>query len=75
MNWAMLIPVIVKYGVPFAEKMWTLFSAGGVPTAADWAELKRLSNQTANTQMTDALTRAGIALDSDEAKALLALVS
>jgi len=73
MNWPMLIPLIVRYGVPFAEKMWNLFTKGGVPTEADWAELRALSDQTAKSQMTDALIRAGIPLDSDEAKALLAL--
>ena len=74
MNWTMLVPLIVKYGIPFAEKIWKLFTAGGVPTEADWLELRALSDQTARSQMTDALIRAGIPLDSNEAKALLALV-
>jgi len=75
MNWTVLIPIILQYGVPFAEKIWTLFSSGKAPSQADWDELKKLAAQTATTQMTDALVRAGIDLNSDTAKALLALVA
>ena len=74
MNWSTLVPLIVKFGVPFAEKIWQLFTAGGVPTPEDWAALRALSQQTARSQMVDALNRAGIALDSPEGIAMLALV-
>ena len=74
MGWATLIPIILQYGVPLAEKLWQLASSGKDPAQADWDALKALTNQTALSQMQDALTRAGIPLDSPQAVALLALV-
>lgn len=74
MNWATLIPLIISQGLPLAEKLWQLFKAGGEPTQADWDALKALSQETARSQMIKALQRAGIALDSPQAVALLALV-
>lgn len=72
--WASLIPVILQYGVPFAEKVWQKWSSGNNPTQADWDELKALGKNTARSQMLDALSRAGIALDDPKAVALLAQV-
>jgi len=72
-NWATLIPLISRYGLPLAEKLWHLFNSGGAPTQADWDELRKLGDQTATSQLTDALLRAGIDPNSDAAKALLAL--
>lgn len=73
MSWAILIPLITQYGLPFVQHLWSLFQNGTPPTEADWAELRKLAAQTANSQMVDALTRAGIPLDSPQAMALLGL--
>lgn len=43
MGWEVLIPLIVQYGLPAAEKLFALWSSGAVPTAADFTELKRLA--------------------------------
>jgi len=72
--WAMLIPLIIQYGLPFAEKIWVLWSSKTDPTQADWDSLKALAAQTPVTQMQAALMRAGIPLDDPRAVALLALV-
>lgn len=66
--------MILQYGVPFAEKVWQKWSSGNNPTQADWDELKALGKNTARSQMLDALSRAGIALDDPKAVALLAQV-
>lgn len=72
--WAALIPVILQYGVPFAENIWQQWSSGKDPTQADWDVLKQLSTNTARTQMLAALGRAGVDPASPQGVALLAQV-
>ena len=74
MTWAVLVPLVVQHGLPFAEKMWALWQSNGVPTAADWADLRALSNQTPESQMMAAMQRAGVDIDNPRARDLLALV-
>lgn len=73
MTWEILIPIIVKYGLPLAEKLWVKWASGALPTQADWDELKAAAAQTSNDRMLAALTKAGIDPNSDQGKALLAL--
>ena len=75
MSWAALIPVIVQYGVPVAEQLWKLITAGGAPTQADWDTLKKLATQNATSQMLVVLEQNGIDPNSPQGKAFLALVS
>lgn len=74
MSWEVLIPIIAQYGIPLAEKLWQKWSSKVEPTQADWDELKALGSQTARSQMTDAIARAGISLDDPRAIELLKLV-
>ncbi len=74
MPWATLIPIIAQFGLPFAEKIWTLWASGNNPTAQDWLDLKALAQQTALSQMKAALARAGIPETDPHAVALLAQV-
>ena len=74
MSWAVIVPLIVQYGLPFAQKIWSLWTTGTDPTQSDWDALMKLANQTPLSQMQDALTRAGIPLDDPRAAAFLALV-
>lgn len=73
MTWAALLPLILEYGIPVAEKLWALAATNSVPTQADWDTLRSLGAQTARTQMMGALVRAGIDPASPQGKALLAL--
>ncbi len=75
MSWAVLIPILLQYGVPFAEKIWILVTSNAAPTSADWAALKALAMQTPVSQMTDALKRAGIDPSSPQGKIFLDLVT
>jgi len=72
--WATLLPVILQYGVPFAEQLWQNINSTTPPTQAQWDALKALSQQTAKTQMLAALARAGIDPASPQGVALLAQV-
>ena len=69
--WPTLIPIIAQYGIPLAEALWRKWTSGAAPTQADWDELRALGAKTMRSQMVDALTRAGIALDSAQAIELL----
>lgn len=74
MSWTVLLPIILQYGVPFAEQLYTLVTTSTAPTATDWANLKALSSTNAQTQMLTALASAGIDPNSPQGKSFLALV-
>jgi hypothetical protein len=72
MPWPLIIELVAKYGLPFAEKMWSKWSSNSIPTQADFDELRALASQTAQDRIRLALVRAGIPLDSPQALSLLA---
>ena len=74
MTWAALIPIISQYGLDFAESLYMKWSNNQLPTAADFVELRAFAAKTAKQKLTDSLTAAGIALDSDQAKKLFAIL-
>lgn len=74
MSWAVLIPIIVQYGLPVAEKLFTLWTTGAAPTTTDWEALKALGLATRKQDMTAALIRNGVDPNSPQGQALLALV-
>lgn len=75
MPWPVLIQLIAQYGIPLAENLFQKWSSGKAPTQADFDELRALAAQTALDRLKLQLTAKGIALDSDQAKTLIALVS
>lgn len=74
MEWATLITLIINNGVPLALKLYDKWESKDVVTPEEIAELKALAAQTPQTQMRDALLRAGVDLASDKGKELLSLV-
>lgn len=77
MGWSDILALVLKYGpeaISLAEFLWQKITAGTPPTQADWDQLKALANNTARSQMTAALLKAGIDPNSEQGKALLALV-
>lgn len=74
MGWDTAVALILQYGLPFAEKMWTKWASGNPPTAADWAELNALAASSARTRMMQILAQNNIDPASEKGKALLALV-
>ena len=74
MNWTVLIPIIIQYGLPVAEKLFQLWSTNAVPTQADWDALKELGLSTRRQEMTDALIRNGVEPTSPQGQALMALI-
>lgn len=75
MGWEALIPIIAQYGIPLAEKLFQKWTSGTTPTQADFDELRALASQTAVDRVKARLTAAGIDLNSDQAKQILAMVA
>ena len=75
MAWITLLPIILQYGVPFAEKLFTLWSTNAAPTQADWDALKALSGSNSTSQMLNVLAQSGIDPKSPQGQAFLALVA
>lgn len=73
MNWIFWLSLIEKVGFPLADKLWTMFQTGGTPTPEQWAELRKLQQQTPETQMRDALLRAGLNPDDPANAHLMAM--
>ena len=74
MTWAALIPIIIQFGLPVAEKLWTLITSNAAPTADDWTALKALGATTRKQDMIAALMQSGIDPTSPQGLAFLALV-
>jgi len=74
MNWAVLIPIIANEGLPIAEAIYKKWASGNPPTQTDFDELRALGQQTALDRAKARLAAAGIPLDSDKGKEILALV-
>ena len=72
MGWEALIPLILQYGIPVAEKVWQLAATKSEPTQADWDALKLLAAVSAKDQVLAAITRNNIPVDSQLAKDMLA---
>ena len=75
MTWAALIPVLIQFGLPVAEKLWALVQSNAAPTQADWDSLKALGATSRKQDMISAMVNAGIAPESAQWAAFLALVS
>lgn len=42
-TWAALIPLIIRYGLPFAERLWKNAENNVPVTSAEWAALRDLN--------------------------------
>jgi hypothetical protein len=59
MNWATLIPIIVRYGVPYAYDFWKIVTTHTEPTEEAWQKLLALSEKSYSSYISDAQARAG----------------
>lgn len=71
---AVLIPLLLQYGLPFVEKVFTMWTSNPTIGQAEWDSLKALAQNTALSQMKAALARAGIPETDPHAQALLSQV-
>lgn len=76
-TWAMLAELLIKFGpagFSLAEKLVEKWSSTAPLTLEDIAEARKLGERSPRDAMIEALIRAGEPLDSEKAKAMLALV-
>lgn len=66
--------LILQFGLPLARSIYTALMKTGGPTDADWDALTQLAANRAIDKMKATLVANGIALDSPQGVALLALV-
>lgn len=75
MNWGTLIALAITNGLPLALRLAEQWQRRDqLVTPEEIAELRALSQRTPQSQMAEALARAGIDPNSEQAKQLLALV-
>jgi hypothetical protein len=58
MSWTTLIPIIVKYGVPYAYDFWTIVTTHTEPTEEAWQKLLALSQKSYGSYISEAQARA-----------------
>lgn len=75
MSGVVIAQLILTYGIPAAEAIYNMVASSTPPTAADWANLKALTSQTAKDRTLKQLAAAGIDPTSPQGMAMLALVS
>lgn len=75
MGWEQFALLIIQVGLPLALRIYDNVQKRGQVTPEEIAELRAYGAQTAQTQMRDALLRAGINLEDQHAKNLIALVT
>lgn len=74
MGWEVLIPLIIKYGLPLAESIFQKWSAGTPPTQKDFDDLKALASLDATAQAKSVIASLGLSETDAKAQAILALV-
>lgn len=75
MGAAEIVSLIVQVGWPAAQMLIAKAQQGGVVSAADWASLQDMINQSATDRMKLRIVAAGIPLDDPKAIALLGLTT
>lgn len=76
MNWMLFAQIVAREGLPLALELFNKWSTSrDLPiTATEIAELQNLASKTSNSQMLEALARAGIDPESEQGKKLLGLI-
>jgi len=57
MTWAILLPIILRDGIPAAMRLWQLVTTNAEITQADWDSLEALSQKTYDDYIREAEAR------------------
>lgn len=74
MTLAALLPLIIQYGLPFAETVWRKAQSSKEVTQADWDELNQLAAQTPQTHLAGIAARAGVPMTDPRIVAIAELI-
>lgn len=75
LTWEEIAILIVRYGLPFVERLIANISKGGAPTPEEWAALAALAERTPEGLLAQAAQLAGIPFTDPRYQQILALVS
>lgn len=73
MDWTIIASLIVREGLPLAEKIFEKWSSGEPPKKEDFDDLRKAASQSAQDRMKEQLVKLGIPLDDQRAIDLLNL--
>lgn len=73
MDWATVAKLIIEVGLPATQQIIANWSNKSPVTPEEFANVRATASQTATDRLKERLVKAGIPLDSEQAKALLAL--
>jgi hypothetical protein len=74
MTWITVANLIVTVGLPATEKIIAKWANGTPVTPEEFAEVRATAQTSARDRLKAQLVKAGVALDSEQAKQLLALI-
>jgi len=60
MTWAILLPIILRDGIPAAMRLWQLVTTNAEITQADWDSLEALSQKTYDDYIREAEARRNV---------------
>jgi hypothetical protein len=61
MTWAMLLPLITQYGIPYAYKIWQIITTHPEPDQGAWDALLALSQKPLLDYINEARAKLGLA--------------
>ncbi len=73
--WDLLIQLIIKYGLPMAERIWQKATSGKDPTQADFDELNALETETPETHLAAIAKNLGLEMDSPKIVEIAKLIA
>ncbi len=60
MTWAVLVPLIIQYGLPWVLDLWQIIQAHPEPNAEAWDKLLALSQKTMLTYINESRAKVGM---------------
>lgn len=73
LTWVTVASLLAKYGPEVVDFIITAKENNAEVTKAEWDKLKAIATKTPKSQLLDAIARAGISVDNEHAKNLLAM--
>jgi hypothetical protein len=73
-SWSLIIGLMIKYGIPFAESVYRRWAAGGAPTQKDFDELKAMAAETPESLFLSLAASRGLTPDDPRVVELMKLI-
>jgi hypothetical protein len=73
-TWSVVAGLLLKYGPEITDFIVRKWNARGVVTMAEWDDVFALAQKSAVSQFQDAIARAGLSLENEHVRNVLALL-